>query len=324
MIGGKVSTPGGVLLVVLVAGSGSLLAQSPSTQSQPAASDSVNISVDAISLSSAERIGLRTVRDRTETLDETALYIMLSRIAREAELSRGQLEKLPQPSHKNLLGHPEVFRGQVIRMTVQVAIVRKLVPGERIGSSKYWSKDRPVWRIEALNDSARYPGEEPLVVLSTVEPTSLRAPDKAAPNGDKLYYHPGPKLTLAGIFYKVYRAQSLGDDRVVRGWRDYPVVLAWQVAGTAPAPESTSPIPIAILFTVIAMIAIFVGLKWRLKGGPGKGYKYRSRQVSMEDEQQRNGAPSQDEDDRVDPLLTSEVEQYNRERRESDGKDRND
>jgi hypothetical protein len=278
----------------------------------------INISADPIELSEAEKTALGAVRDRTKSLDETALYMMLASVAKLEKLSPQELESLSRPSVRNLLAHPHVYRAEAIELNVYVVIVRKLLPGKGLAYTPYWEKDRGVWRMDCLNAAARHPAHEPIVVLSTAEPSFLRKPDETTPDGAKLYRGLGPKVRLAGVFYKVYTALSRGDETVGPLWREYPVVLAWQlfpIRESARPQDLSSGIIMVIVF--IGMALGFIVLRRGLKRSPAPEYPYRPRRPigAVETKGGRK------EDDEVDPLLKEAADAYRKERQIDDAKD---
>ena len=282
--------------------------------SAPATTFPANISPDAIELSERERIALEAVRDRTTSLDETALYMMLAKAGKRAEPV--------SPAYRDLLAHPGRYRGEAIRLTLQVDTVRKLLPEEGLPVTPYWPKDRPVWRLECLNPAAGRPRDEPVVVLSVVAPTLLPRPDQIADNGDQLFHEPGPMIELTGVFYKVYQARTRGDARDPAAWRDFPVIVAWQlapVAGHGTDWRQSRTILIVLIILAAGLAVLFLRRLIKHQARPRLAQLPRRAAAPSTDQQDAGRGP--EENAEIDPLLKEAAEDYRRKRQSGDGKD---
>ena len=286
-----------------------------STQAATASAPSDNVSPDAIELGPMERIALGAVRDRTRGLDETAFHMLMGHIATLSPLPAEELEALPRPAVPKLLSDPARFRGRAIRLKLHVSAAQKILPGQGISPTPYWPKDRPFWQLSCVNAVAQYPGDEPVVVIATAEPTFLPRPTKTTPDGSKLYVGLGPTIELAGVFYKVCLAKSVGDKDVPSQWRDYPVVLAWQVQTAARAPakptgSTAGPRFWSMILIIGGMAIAFFFLKRNVRR-----QHQPSRQPFQFDEPTDEQKPPARQDGQVDPDLAKALEDYRKEQR---------
>ena len=192
---------------------------------------------ETLRLTDAESMALAVVADRTSQLDEPAFTILLGRVAKlPAMEGRRLVYGLDHPAYRSLLARPWEYRGRSMQMTVTPAnvggiYVRKMLPGKDFTPTRHWTiQDGPIWKIYCFNADSVNPIMEPMVVFSTTAPVALGEPDEVQSDGTEVFGG-RRRLDIAGVFYKIYRQKDRQGT-----WRNYPVVLAWQIDKSARAP----------------------------------------------------------------------------------------
>jgi hypothetical protein len=250
----------------------------PRDANRPGAS---NLSAETIPLSPNERIVLGDVADRTPGFREAGFYVLLRAVDRLEGLSRRQVEALEEPSYLKMMGHPELYRGQPIAMTLDVAYVARLEPGpgKHFAMVPGWEPDRPIWQLGCGHaDSNR-----PVSVFSLLDPTELLGePLRVEGREDVRVYEPVRRVTIAGVFFKVYRAPTA--DGLETGL--YPAVIAWQLlAPEVPAPPGGPGLEMLLPLVLVVLVVSYYLLRRRIASvsrGDGSGRRYAPRRGADE------------------------------------------
>ena len=275
-----------------------------------------------LKLTEKEVTALGAVEDRISQWQETAFYMLLKRVAGLAELTEQDLRTLDRPAYQNLLGKPDRYRLHPMRLNVRVFRVLKMTPETGLGFSRYWPKGREVWRMYCTSAGIANYADEPLTVYCTVEPSGLGQPARTTTEGE-MQFPRGPEVEIAAVLYKIYKATESGGEQ----WREYPLLLAWQIRDGSDGertPGFTIPSGPLAAFLCIAALALayyFVRrtVRQMRKAAPAAQYR------PIRDEKGESLPPAEDDqEDRVDPLLQQAAEQYEKERRQADGTDRQD
>jgi len=271
----------------------------------------------ALPLSADERIIYDAAMPLLRQYRETAWYMLLSRTADLPALDAQRLEQLPRPAYDHLLRHPELYAAQKMRLRIIPVSVTKLQPGSGMGHSPWWQPaDRAVWRIDCLHAAAEYPGNEPLIVFSVVEPVALGKPDKVDEDGNELFLR-ARRFEAAAVFYKVYETA----DREGR-WRQYPLLLAWQIepaGGTGWLKDAVTTPFVTLMVGMVVTVGVAYGLlRRRARGAPARPpmVEYRPRRFEEGREAPPPPPPAGEEPARVDPLLERAAEQHRKERQD--------
>ncbi|MCD6364619.1 MAG: hypothetical protein J7M14_01965 [Planctomycetes bacterium] len=245
------------------------------------------------------------VVDGVSQWQETALYMLLHRVSTLKPLQREDLSALDRPAYLNMLTEPGRYRCRAIRVKVRVFRVLEMTPrthGDQFGRSGHWPRDKSVWRMyctmarDSAHGDASGDDDEPLTILSTVEPAISPARVSETTIRGERQYASGPQLEAICVFYKVYEALEQASGRK----RKYPMLLAWQFAGAEePLAGAASHFYIAAIAAIIVMAAVLLMLRRRRP--PER--KYRPK---------RNTAATSASGD-VDESLKEAAEQYNRE-----------
>jgi len=268
---------------------------------------------EGLELSETELQALVQVLEKPSQLDEPGLYVMMRRAAALPKLSEDQWEALDQVAYVNLLQRPQDYHLRPIRMEVHVNRVTEIAAGEGLVSySRWWPRNRPAWEFACVVPTRANPFAtiQPVQVISVVAPDIQRKPDKLGPGGEDLYYVPGPKLELAGVFYKVHRRLD-----VEGNLRDYPVLIVWQARPLAdlPAPADWTKTMAAVIIMLVAVLAIvFMRIKRQIRAIKAQPQRVPSEPPDEDRE------PMEDEDQQVDPLLRQAAKDYE-ERQGGDG-----
>lgn len=264
----------------------------------------------AIEFSPQEQAILSGIADGTTTLeDDKIMPVMLAHVAEIPALKRPEFSMLENPPARVLRQHPDEFRGLPIRMELLVSQSRQITPGDGMAVSSYWPKDKPVWLLSGLSVNTPDPHSNPLVIISTVDPTEiLGTPDGREAQGRVNNYKNSPRrIEVAGLFYRIWRSNSQE-----AGPMDYPVILAWQinnVAAVSPTAALTGPTGITI--GLVLLLAFFY-LWWRFRGRvsttPRPTFLSQIRQQRQQAQRDLDQEP--DEFIPVDPALAQAAQQY--------------
>ena len=267
------------------------------------------------------------VSDGTTQWRETALFLLLKRVGALGSMAPGEMALLDRPAYRSLLAEPKRYRARPIRLTVRVHTVMKMT-GRQLGAGDaVWPADRAVWRL-FCSDASLPVDRAHVVICSAVEPTGLGEPsaknreDRKRFDPDELIYKHAPEVEVACVFYKTYRDKQKDADRQ----RDYPVVVAWQVA--APPDRSianpTDPryLAGALLIAAVCIVYYFVRryTKRFKKSGPRIQYRPKRDESNAADDA-APAKPGGEDDQPVDPLLAAAAEEYQRERQDRDAHD---
>ena len=309
---------------------------SPTTSTAPRALGKFKTVDEGLDLGDANRDSYEVAFDRIRQLDESALTMWLQRISRMPDLSKEQFG-LDRPSIENIMRNPKDYKGRAIAVDTYALRVWKWMPNEDFNATRWWNIHAgPLWQVDCLHADAQYPGEAPIFVICTFDPTPiLGKPDRIGNEGELLYplqsgYQ--PKYRLAGVFYKLYETRDK-DGRT----RQFPVLLVWQMNRAGGRDNVTGPggMPgtrhALIIVSVLVLAFAFIYLKKkasRTKRGDRPGPEYRP--LRGEDlPVQPAAGPSlppddeDDEDDQVDPQLKAASEQYRKEKGLDDATDDN-
>ncbi len=281
---------------------------------------------EGLTLTHMERGILKSVRDFDRQDLHKPLFILLRRAAALPRLDAEQLDTLDRPSYRNMLKRPERYRGEPIRMTVHVSAVYEYSPDSQLRppATRWWPRDRTFWGLDCLKSSGKKAWDEPVVIYTHLDPTSILGKGKPADNCT-LYDPWKNKIELAGVFYKVYEAQERGDKKTdAKHRRMYPVIVAWQIdkARKAPSPPAADSRMYIILLIVAMLVFLFMYFKrvTRRQRQAG-GAKYQSiRDLSkIVPQPEVVGEPlSKDEQAgdaaEVDPDLKAAAEEYRKEK----------
>lgn len=269
---------------------------------------------------------LANVQDKNTTLDEPAFYMMLRLITERELLRPEEREEAFSPAYKALKANPAGHRGQLVKYQVSIHAVAKLLPGSRDfpGDKRHWPKDQAVWRMLGLVVRDQTKVLRPLILYSVKDPTELLGePDTVDEKGIATWAN-GRWVEMIGVFYKLLKAQSVGDENRRPEWWYYPVLLVWQIESVA-APPSVQPSfkTVLIVTTVLLLALLFIIMKRYMrqfkKGQPQAlrhKFQYRPRRDEPED------GPDKPADQAkglaVDPELRAAVETYLRQKDQPD------
>lgn len=262
---------------------------------------------EGLMLQADEQAILAAVRDRSQQLDEQALFVLLRRSAAMPHLTEEQFDGLAQIPAGRLLAEPAKFRCEPMRLRLKVFMMKQWSPGREIGTSPYWPADRPVWFLAGFDYTAGTPSEKPLAVLSIVDPSeALGRPERIGQAGESIYL-PGRNLDLAGIFYKAWTDMSVGsqknDEPAVL--TEYPVIIAWQIKSSPPLISDQAKLAMGIVLATLALGASYLYLRRRTRPAGARKLGVRRLTSASQPAQAPHGAEEND----VDPALKAAVEE---------------
>jgi hypothetical protein len=244
-------------------------------------------------------------KDRID--DPVALTLFLRKMVNLPKLTPDELDNLDRPAMRNLLTNPQRYAGQPIRLRVLVNRVWKWQPGVDFGATQDWTRgDGPVYQYEGYNAEANQPSDEPICILSPLDPNVVLAGhrSKDGNQGERIYDI--PRVQVAGVFFKVFS----GRDMAGRS-RDYPLIIAWQMRA---APEGGLQIVPESWWQALGIaIALFVGIAayffWRLRQA---AHRYRTpalaAPVRAEEAQRQEETPP--EEDQTDSDLAAAAAEF--------------
>jgi len=256
-------------------------------------------------------------KDQPTALPEAKedFYIYMSKVVRLPFLKKADFHALDMPAYKNLLENPRRYAGKPIRMSVLAFTVKRLTVNNGLRPSIRWPKDKPVWQMQCLNAEAEIPGNQPLTVYATIDPTAILGPAEFNEKNNEFYYPaPGKKCQIAGVFLKNYRRTDRGGAVDRPKLREYPAILAWQVE--KPPHPTVSPLldpRVAIALVIImAMLVGFLILKRQLRR-PGRvgSRKYRPKRPDADN---NSTEPNKLANGEVDPALKAAAKQFRQKR----------
>ena len=262
---------------------------------------------EGLVLQADEQAILAAVRDRSQQLDEQALFVLLRRSAAMPHLTEEQFDSLARIPAGRLLAEPAKFRCEPMRLRLKVFMMKQWTPGREIGTSPYWPADRPVWFLTGFDYTGDTPSQTPLAVLSIVDPSeALGKPERIGQAGESIYL-PGRNLDLAGIFYKAWTDMSVGsqknDEPAVL--TEYPVIIAWQIKPTPPLISDEAKLAVGIVLATMAVAASYLYLRRRNRPAGAKQLGIRRVAHAAQPAQAQHG----EEENDIDPALKAAVEE---------------
>jgi hypothetical protein len=265
---------------------------------------------DAMELSYPEKQLLIDTDDRVGPYYDPAAFMLLAHIDRIGPLTAAEMNLLQPVPWKMLIKYGGDFRGEPMRMSLQVYSLTRLDAGQNVPYSSYWDHRRPLWRMACVNVGGSAPGAEPIIVISTQDPREVLGEGKQQPdNRTWTYGDAGRPVTVAAVFYKVVRESDYRGTAV----HDYPVLLAWQVQGPA-AQKFAWPEPSLLLVTgvpvLVLALLIFLWYRARRRGGAVQWQRLRA-----QEDHQTSQPPAEPET--VDPSLRAAIEDLKRQQKES-------
>lgn len=275
---------------------------------------------EGLQLDAAERIILDAVKDRSRNLTDSGLYVLLRRAIALPPLDAAHFDTLSTFNTEQLLTSPERFRGLPLRLAVRVYKVQEWTPGVEFRMQPRWPRERKIWCILGQDYTGKRPTRKDIVVLSVVDPRPLLGdPDKSEAGGTVALYSVGRYLELAGVFYKVYGAMSLGNSKVPPAMTNYPVVVAWQVGKSEAGPDSMQWMWTAATLSLAALIFLFFFFRHRAKqakiANPRVGFRGYRPMREEEPPPPEHKPPADEADQEVDPALREAAERYRKEKR---------
>ncbi len=280
----------------------------------------VRAMADRLAITGMERTVLEAVRDGIKQIDETGLYVGLGIAARAAgniQLDPDEWSQLDRPAYVSLLAEPKLWRGRPVQATVSIFRVTKLMSGNGLNYSDFWPKDHPVWRMDGVLSDGQAAADQPIIVLSVVNPAEFLGRGQPGTGKAEMEYTKGPRVRVAAVFYK----DLLDTDRK-GAVRLYPIVIAWQLsrgdeffARYAGPPDGL----ITKLAPVVIMLAVLAGgfylLRRRMtqmRQSRFQGPRYQPLRSPATSAGARD-APIDPADRHVDPELAAALEQYRHE-----------
>lgn len=201
-------------------------ATQPATATAGDAEDKLQAIRDLLRLPEKETEAYASAFGRNADVDEPAMKMLLRRIQGMPRLTEDEARQLDQPGMYSLLARPQHYALEPMRMNVYVFVVERLDPGKQITPTKYWNKAQgPIWYWFCYNADARKFVEEPILLLTAIDPnTILGKPKSYDANIGLSSYQSMQPTQVVGLFYKLYHAPGAKTEA-----RDYPVLLAWQI-----------------------------------------------------------------------------------------------
>jgi len=279
---------------------------------------------ERIVIEEVEQTVLDATRDGSGQADETGLYASLSIAARAREnvqLDRDEWQHLDRPAYRSLLAQPKRWRAQPIQLAVRIYEIWKLKPGDGLNYSRFWPKDRPVWRIHGTVLGNKDEESQPITIFSVVNPDEYLGQGEATKEDNLTQFKHGPILRLAAIFYKV-----LADTDKEGNRRLYPVVMSWQLADSegdtyaaTPGADSglwgSAAMPVVLLVAVLAVFYLVRRQVTRTQNKIPKGPEYKPLREGADKDDDKEKKDTQSPADRyVDPDLAKAVEQFRHEK----------
>ncbi|KKN84849.1 hypothetical protein LCGC14_0285130 [marine sediment metagenome] len=327
---------GALMAILLIAPPAPAAAEDPTTAPAGPALDQVE---RILTLTKAERSSLIVAQSRTTQLSDSALTMMLAKVAALPALSNDEFMSLDRPSFRNLVKSADRWSAQPVRLTVYVWYVQELtagVPGE-IGATRDWPQGKKVWRMDVTDADGSDPRSQVLRIFSVVDPFAAGALPKPSHNvdGELQYHRKVPKVDLAGVFYKVWQAEDRDTEERTRRdagkgtitlnptMRSYPVVLAWQFgrkAGWTINPGRYSSGAWGMLIGGLALLGLVFYMMRRVSrvrrrmGQPFRRLPSQYRPLRDQDTDSDSDDQMDDASDAIDPAVTAAAEAYRRQR----------
>jgi hypothetical protein len=287
-------------------------ASAPTSESRPLGN--IEIIEDRLRLTDAQAGAYEVARARKWQIDDpVALNLLLRKVSRLPALSPLEMADLDRPAVRNLLRWPGRYAARPMRLRVLVNRVLKWQPGVDFLATPDWTRDDgPIYRYDCLHAEANSPAQEPLCMLSTLEPrATLGKPLREAAGGELIYDL--PEIEVAGVFFKVFAGLDVAGRP-----REYPVVLAWQMR---PPPRgdwrgSSQEWGPALLGGMLVLVPIAGYFVWRLRRSAQSFRQARlaarawSDRNRRRDEEGRQGGTADGGEDLADSELASAAEEF--------------
>lgn len=268
---------------------------------------------------------------------DTAVYMLLKKATELPQLDQADFDRLFRPEYTTLLTNPEPYVGRPIRLDVYIGEVVKYTSGVNLTPSADWPAGQDVWMILCYNVHSEV-GDQGLQIYSVVDPMPLLPKATQTKDiGGVAHYRwsrkAPPKLSVAGIFVKVFRAPIKGADWDERPdpsdveIRDFPLVIVWQIAdpnADANAAGNWDAIFKAGLIAFVAALGlgVFIYMNMRIRRdrpaatrrgiGQLAGYKSLRGEGPVEEE----FFPEDEDADAIDPELKAAVEGWKKDHHE--------
>ena len=223
-----------------------------------------------------EQMLLDSVADGSSRYDEPAFYLLMSKLSVLPKLAAESLRDLDQPAFANLIRYPDRYR--------------------------YWPPDKPLWRMECL---ISHGGGDQAAIIFSASPPDIGTWTRISSEGQYVYAS-RPEVEVAGVFYKLLRATSRGDNTQPASSRLYPIILCWQMAPIhAGSQQASGDLRLAVLFVGGVVMVLLIG--WMMV----RAYRIRRRMNEPHPWPPRhdNPPPATDAAD-VDPLLKKAAEDF--------------
>lgn len=270
-----------------------------------------------LDLSAQEEQLFLSVRDGTLTVEDSAFYFLMGRVATFPQLDEAEMDGLDKVAVKNLIRAPKHYRGQAVQLNVRVYEIETWsLKNQKITPNRYRPGNKPIYAIFCTNADAVNHSDEPLILLSETLPPDLPE-GKYQKKTDRMGYPHGPRYHVAGVFYKYLTLEDTTGTQMKRSQnRNYPVLLAWQMKSDKPAalPESWNRNPMVAIFVIcflggaLTFVLLVRSIRRKKKLTNTELFGGRYKPWRDLDEEQR-----EEEDGEIDPALKQAAEAYRQE-----------
>lgn len=291
---------------------GTASASAPDTAPLPRAA---NIR-EGLRLDWAESMILQGVRDDSSQFIDNGLYVLLRRAACLPELNQAQYDSLSHINTDELMDAPATYRARPLRLSMRVYKVDKKWPGADFPTSPRWPRDKPIWWV----GGADFTSKRQIIVLSLDDPSPVLGEPETTQDGGKVLMYPmGPRLEVAGLFYKVYQDMSVGGERNPPALMSYPVIVGWQVGRTSLPSGGIDYMWFAALVSLAILAALFFVFRRRAsqakKATPNVGWgDYRPLRDDAAAPSEKTSQADNPDVQQVDPALREAAERFRKER----------
>ena len=234
---------------------------------------------------------LQDVRDRDGQLDAPALYVLLRRAAMLPD-GPELLAEADRPNVKNLWRSPEGYRGKLV--AVKGRFVQQKDWSDQATPTRWWAK--PVYAAY-VQETATGEGQTLIVMLA-------HRPGKIGQ---------GAPVRVAGLFYKLV---TLPEKDKPGQTGEFPVLVAGQLFGTAPAAGGGMPAELYVVFGLVMLLLLGFALVRRRTSRSRRGV---SEYKPLRFEDAAEGAPGGEagEGEPVDAELVRQVKAFEQRREHS-------
>ena len=268
-----------------------------------------------LDLSAQEEQLFLSVRDGTLTVEDSAFYFLMGRVATFPQLDEAEMDGLDKVAVKNLIRAPQRHRGQAVQLNVRIFEIETWsLKNQKITPNRYRPGNKPIYAIFCTNADSSNDSDEPLILLSETLPPDLPE-GKYQRITDRMGYPHGPRYHVAGVFYKYLTLADTGTQTKRSQNRNYPVLLAWQMKSDKPAlPERWNRNPMVAIFVicflggVVAFVLLARSIRRKKKLSNAELFGGRYKPWRDLDEEQR-----EEEDGEIDPALKQAAEAYRQE-----------